>query len=83
MPGFSAAAVISRTSRANLHTLRIPSWPFVSKKSHFDLLSRISRFGIPVSAQSGCWIDLGTVRRGDSGYTGLTLPLNGNARKGL
>lgn len=82
-PGFIAAAVMSRTSRASLHTFRIASWPVSSKRSHFDLLKRISRFGMPVSAQSGWGIDLGTGRRGESGYTGLTDPVNLYAGKGL
>lgn len=81
-PGFIAVAVMSSTSRASLHTLRILSWPSASRMSHFDLLKSISRFGMPVSAQSGCLIVLGTGRRGESGYTGLTEPVYGNAGKG-
>lgn len=38
---------------------------------------------MPVSAQSGRLIDLGTDRRGESGYTGLTEPVNGYVGKGL
>lgn len=59
--------MISSTSRDSLHTLRIASCAFSSSSSILLLFSRLSALGIPVSDQSGCGIDLGTVRFAESG----------------
>lgn len=69
-----AAAVMSRTSRDSLQTLRIASWAFASRRSILVLLKRFSALGMPVSDQSGWGIDLGTMRLGDRGYIGRTVP---------
>jgi len=66
-PGLSSAATMSSTSRPSLQTFRIASIPFASSISIFFLFNAFSLIGMPVSAQSGCGMDFGTGRLGESG----------------
>lgn len=66
-PGLSSAATMSSTSRPSLQTLRIASIPRASRMSIFFLFNAFSLFGMPVSAQSGCGMELGTGRLGERG----------------
>jgi hypothetical protein len=83
IPGLTSAAVMSSTSRANLQTVRIASWPLASRISIFDLFKRRSALGTPSSAQSGRFMDSGTVRMGESGYTGRMGPVKECVGNGL
>lgn len=49
MPGLIAAAAMSRTSLASRQTLRIASWPFLSKSSTLFLLIKRAELGMPVT----------------------------------
>ena len=83
-PGRTSRAAMSKTSRASLHTFRIPSCSFLSR---IFILCRPINFcserGIPSFAYSGCCIESGTVLFRDRGYSGRSVPVKSNFGKGL